>query len=68
VAGNWGYIDRYPNTQGRYPAAKSIPGDDSNFTQFNKTRAGGSHVVVENDLPFLHGPTYTGFKRLQDVP
>ena len=69
VGGNWGYIDRYPNSQSRYPAATGEPdGPDGLYNDFNAEKAGGSHVVIENDLPFLHGPTYTGFKRLQDVP
>jgi virulence factor Mce-like protein len=69
VAGNWGYIDRYPNSQGRYPA---VPGEsdgpDGLYNDWQREHAGGSHVIIENELPFLHGPTYTGFKRLQDVP
>jgi virulence factor Mce-like protein len=69
VAGNWGYIDRYPGTQGRYPAAPGEPdGPDGLYNEWQGEHGGGSHVVVENDLPFLHGPTYTGVKRLQDVP
>jgi hypothetical protein len=69
MAGNWGYIDRYPNSQGRYPPAEGEPDSGTGlFNEFNRTKAGGSHVIIENDIPFIHGPTYTGVKRLQDVP
>jgi virulence factor Mce-like protein len=70
VAGNWGYIDRYPNSQGRYPPAPGEPDADGTglYNEWQAEHAGGSHVVIENDPPFLHGPTYTGLKRLQDVP
>jgi virulence factor Mce-like protein len=69
VAGNWGYIDRFPGTQGRYPAAEGEPdGPDGLYNEWQAEHGGGSHVVVENDLPFLHGPTYTGVKSLKDVP
>jgi virulence factor Mce-like protein len=69
VAGNWGYIDRYPNSQGRYPPVPGEPDPGTGlYNEWQAEHAGGSHVVIENDLPFLHGPTYTGFKRLQDVP
>jgi virulence factor Mce-like protein len=70
TAGNWGYIDRYPNSVGRYPAAPGQP--DSNgtglYNDWQAQFAGGSHVIAENNLPFLHGPTYTGLKNLKDVP
>ena len=69
VAGNWGYIDRYPGSRGRYPAANGEPDPGTGlFNEFQATKAGGSHVITENDLPFLHGTTFTGVKRLQDVP
>ena len=68
VAGNWGYIDRYPNSQGRYPALPGEPDPDGTFNEWQAEHAGGSHVVIENDPPFLHGPTFTGFRHLNDVP
>jgi len=70
VAGNWGYIDRFPGSKGRYPAANGAPDPDGSglYNNFQATKGGGSHVIAENDLPFLHGPTYTGLPSLQDVP
>jgi hypothetical protein len=69
VAGNWGYVDRYPNSIGRYPAANGSPDPGTGlFDQYEQTRGGGSHVVAENDPPYLHGPTFTGRRHLDDVP
>jgi virulence factor Mce-like protein len=70
VAGQWGYIDRYPNSIGRYPKANGSPDNTPlrNFDEFERTQSGGNHVVIENDLPFLHGPTFTGRRHLEDVP
>jgi virulence factor Mce-like protein len=69
TAGNWGYVDRYLGTQGRYPAVNGEPDPGTGlFNEFQNDHAGGSHVVVENDQPYLHGPTYTGVKSLRDVP
>ena len=69
TAGNWGYIDRYPGTQGRYPAVNGEPDPGTGlYNEWQNEHAGGSHAVIENDLPFLHGPTYTGVDHLNDVP
>jgi len=38
------------------------------ITQLHYRRfAGGSHVVVANDPPFLYGPTFTGLRNLSQV-
>jgi virulence factor Mce-like protein len=73
VAGNWGYVDNDlsgEGRQGRYPAVNGAP--DSNqsglFNTWETSNGGGSHVVIGNDIPFLHGPTYKGVKSLKDVP
>jgi hypothetical protein len=55
-AGQFGYIDGPLPTDLRYP-----PSDDPEHL-------GGSHVVISRDTPGLAGPTYTGVRRLQDVP
>jgi virulence factor Mce-like protein len=69
MAGNWGYVDRYPNSVGRYAPANGSPDPGTgNFDEFERSRSGGSHVVAENEPPYLHGPTFTGRKSLQDVP
>ncbi|MDQ3934125.1 MAG: MlaD family protein [Actinomycetota bacterium] len=74
VTGNWGYLDRYiggPNgrSEGRYPPVNGSPDPGTgNFDTWEGDHGGGSHVVVENDSPFLYGPTFTGRKHLKDVP
>ena len=69
TAGNWGYVDRYLGSVGRYPPANGEPDPGTGlFNEFQATKGGGSHVIVENDHPFLHGPTFTGVKHLRDVP
>ena len=69
TAGNWGYIDRYPNSQGRYPAVPGEPDPGTGlYNEWQNQYAGGSHAIIENDLPFLHGTTYTGLRSLNDVP
>jgi virulence factor Mce-like protein len=69
TAGNWGYIDRYPNSQGRYPPRNGEPDPGTGlYNNWQNRFAGGSHVIIENDLPFLHGPTFQGIKSLRDVP
>jgi virulence factor Mce-like protein len=69
-AGQYGYLDRYPGSVGRYPPVNGSPDNTPlrNFDEWEREHGGGSHVVVENDVPFLHGPTFTGLKSLQDVP
>jgi virulence factor Mce-like protein len=69
VAGQWGYVDRYPGSVGRYPEANGSPDPGTgNFNDFEATRSGGNHVVIESDPPYLHGPTFTGLRNLEDVP
>ena len=70
VAGQWGYVDRYPGTVGRYPAVPGGPDNTPlrNFDDWEKQHGGGGHVVIENDPPYLHGPTFTGLRSLEDVP
>ena len=70
VAGQWGYVDRYPGTVGRYPPVNGSPDNTPlrNFDNWEAQHAGGSHVVIENEPPWLHGPTFTGRRSLEDVP
>jgi virulence factor Mce-like protein len=69
AAGNWGYVDRYPGSIGRYPAVNGSPDPGTgNFDQYEQTAGGGGHVVIENELPYLHGPTFTGRRHLDEVP
>ncbi|HEX8647222.1 MAG TPA: MlaD family protein [Thermoleophilaceae bacterium] len=69
MAGNWGYVDRYPGSQGRYPPRNGEPDPGTGlYNNFQQQHAGGSHVFIENDPPYLHGPTYTGVPSLRDVP
>jgi phospholipid/cholesterol/gamma-HCH transport system substrate-binding protein len=65
--GQFGYIDG-PLGQGRYPAHGRVPGDDPNFTQFERNFAGGSHNVYLDNTPGLAGTTFTGVKSLRSVP
>ena len=37
------------------------------FNAWSRRFAGGSHVVVANDPPFLYGPTFTGLRNLSQV-
>ena len=69
-AGQYGYLDRYPGTIGRYPPVNGSPDNTplSNFDEWESRFGGGGHVVVENEVPFLHGPTFQGVESLQDVP
>jgi len=68
-AGQWGYTDRYPGSIGRYPAVPGTadPGT-GNFDQWEGAHGGGGHVVIENDPPWLAGPTFRGLRHLEDVP
>ena len=69
AAGQYGYVDRYPNSIGRYPAVNGSPDPGTgNFDRYEQASGGGGHVYIENDPPFLHGPTYTGRRHLEDVP
>jgi hypothetical protein len=65
--GQFGYIDG-PLGKGRYPAHGPVPGDDPNFTQFNRNFAGGSHNVYSDNTPGLAGTTFTGVPNLNSVP
>jgi virulence factor Mce-like protein len=70
-AGQWGYLDRFPNSIGRYPPQNGTRDSNplGNFDTFEQNGGGGgNHVVIENDTPILHGPTFTGRKHLEDVP
>ena len=69
AAGQYGYPDRYPNSIGRYKPVNGSPDPGTgNFDNYERANGGGSHVYVENDPPFLHGPTFTGRRHLEDVP
>jgi hypothetical protein len=45
-----------------------VPGDDPNFTQFNRNFAGGTHTIMEAHVPGLQGTTFTGVPNLRSVP
>src|SRR5437588_2626383 len=72
VVGQFGYPDgplvdrpgRYPARTGTREPSGSDPGT---FNSWSRAFAGGSHVVVANDPPFLFGPTFNGVKSLQSV-
>jgi virulence factor Mce-like protein len=63
--GQTGYLDGPLADGGRYPPAPAS-------SDFDANRAGGSHVVINPDLPGLAGPTYKGrelgIDNLKDVP
>jgi hypothetical protein len=65
--GQTGYMNG-PVGQGRYPPHGPVPGDDPNFTQFNRNFAGGSHAALIPTVPGLQGPTFTGVSNLRQVP
>src|SRR3954471_5232691 len=65
--GQTGYLDG-PLGKGRYPPHGPVPGDDPNFTQFNRNFAGGTHTLLEARIPGLQGTTFTGVPNLQSVP
>jgi virulence factor Mce-like protein len=70
-AGQWGYVDRYPGSIGRYPPQNGTRDANplGNFDDFETGGGGGgNHVVIENDPPYLAGPTFTGLRNLEDVP
>ena len=61
--GQRGYFDGPLGTGNRYQ-----PSDDPSVGSAMDNAGGGSHTVVESDLPGLAGPTYKGVKSLKDVP
>ena len=65
--GNSGYIDGPLPQNGRYPPSPT-DGSNSDLTDFERNRSGGSHVVAEADTPGLAGPTFNGVPSLKDVP
>ena len=65
--GQTGYM-RGPLGSGRYPPHGPVPGDDPNFTQFNRNFAGGSHTLAIPTVPGLVGTTFTGVPNLRSVP
>jgi virulence factor Mce-like protein len=65
--GQWGYIDG-PNGRGRYAPHGPVPGDDSDYNQFNQKFAGGSHNTYLDNNPGLAGTTFQGVDNLKDVP
>ena len=65
--GQTGYLDG-PIGTGRYPPHGPVPGDDPNFTQFNRNFAGGTHTLLQARIPGLQGTTFTGVPNLQSVP
>ena len=65
--GNSGYIDGPLPATGRYPPSPTN-GTNSDLTDFEQNRSGGSHVVAEADTPGLAGPTFNGVPSLKDVP
>jgi hypothetical protein len=65
--GQTGYMQG-PLGSGRYPAHGPVPGDDPNFTQFNRNFAGGTHTIMEAHVPGLQGTTFTGVPNLRSVP
>ncbi len=68
LAGNYGYPDGpLTDTPGRYPARPGTQDPDGSYNTWSRKFAGGSHVVVANDPPFLFGPTFTGLQNLSQV-
>jgi virulence factor Mce-like protein len=65
--GQTGYM-RGPLGRSRYPAHGPVPGDDPNFTQFNRNFAGGTHTINQAHVPGLQGTTFTGAPNLRSVP
>jgi hypothetical protein len=64
--GQTGYM-RGPIGQGRYPPHGPVPGDDPNYTQFNRQFAGGSHTLVIPTVPGLQGTTFNGISNLRKL-
>ena len=57
--GQWGYLDGpLIPSYGRYPAdlSENAPGSDGEFL------GGGSHIVVDRDIPGNRGPTWTNLE------
>src|SRR3954447_4850642 len=65
--GQFGYIVG-PLGTSRYPAHRSIPGDDPTNRQWSRQFAGGSHGVSADNTPGLAGTTFWGVPNLRDVP
>ena len=61
--GQRGYFDGPLGIGNRYPES-----DDPSIGSALDNAGGGSHTVVESDLPGLAGPTYKGVKSLKDLP
>ena len=61
--GQRGYLDGPVGSGNRY-----APSDDPSVGSATDTAGGGSHTVIESDLPGLAGPTFKGVKSLADVP
>jgi virulence factor Mce-like protein len=63
-----------PITRGNYDATyrpRDVANAQNNFQgvqNFDANFAGGTHTSNSNNLPGLFGPTFTGVKRLKDVP
>ena len=54
---------------GKVKAVEPVEGsDDASIGSAMDNAGGGSHTVIESDLPGLAGPTYKGVKSLKDVP
>ncbi|HEX8066898.1 MAG TPA: MlaD family protein [Thermoleophilaceae bacterium] len=66
--GQYGYPDSLGPPASRYGPEPGEPDPDGTFNTWSAEHAGGSHVAVSNNPPFLYGPTYTGVKSLKDVP
>jgi virulence factor Mce-like protein len=65
--GQFGYLVG-PFGGSRYPAHRSLPGDDPQNSQWSRQFAGGSHGSSADNSPGLAGTTFTGVKNLQSVP
>jgi virulence factor Mce-like protein len=61
--GQRGYFDGPLGDGNRYK-----PSNDPSIGSPLDEAGGGSHTVMESNLPGLAGPTFKGVKRLQDVP
>jgi virulence factor Mce-like protein len=61
--GQRGYLDGPVASGNRY-----APSDDPQVGSAMDNAGGGSHVVIESDLPGLFGPTFKGVPSLKDLP
>ncbi|MFL5894280.1 MAG: hypothetical protein ACJ76Z_04100, partial [Thermoleophilaceae bacterium] len=70
-AGQTGYINGplYKPGRNKYAPAAIAPGED--FNDWENSKAGGSHVTLDTDIPGLAGPTYVarrlGINNIKDV-